>query len=224
MQKQRLLLAIRFLKPLVHKAVEPLSIFAFLLVVVGYLQWATLDKSDQTLKAAQRPWIEFEVPRTGAFAWGGSEFFGPATFSLTNSGHSPALNVRGFSKTLLLWDEETARETQRRICDTFDRAKEKELGYGHTVFPNRSVEHVMLFEMLPDEIARFRVTPPGFPRPLVVGCFSYFYGADHSAHHTGFIYMIRPIPASEPFAFPKVDKELSPSEYELIPYLSSSIT
>jgi hypothetical protein len=37
---------------------DPLIWFTALLVVVGALQWWTLKKSDETLKAEQRPWIE----------------------------------------------------------------------------------------------------------------------------------------------------------------------
>jgi hypothetical protein len=39
-----------------------LCIFTGLLILVGYLQWRTLDKTDATLKAEQRPWMQFDVP------------------------------------------------------------------------------------------------------------------------------------------------------------------
>ena len=41
-----------------------LAAFTLGLVIVGFLQWRTLDKTDATLKATQRPWIEFDIPPT----------------------------------------------------------------------------------------------------------------------------------------------------------------
>ena len=199
-----------------------LAAFTFGIVIVGYLQWRTLAKTDATLKAAQRPWIEFDVPQTEALGWIGTEFGALAHFGLKNSGHSPALNVRGVSKTLLVWANLDVHKIQDELCAEFNQAKED--GYGETVFPNNPpLEHSMLFEILPPEIARFKATAPKFPRPLVIGCFSYFFYADHSVHNTGFMYMIRPRPPQLPFALPKEGETIPPDKFDLIPYGSSQI-
>src|SRR5580700_9995336 len=107
-------------------------IFAGALVLIGYLQWRTLEKTDLTLKAEQRPWVQFDVPEKSALAWAGPEVSGLMTFHLINSGHSPALNVRAFSNTLLVWDDDRTRNLQNRLCDAFHTGSEQ--GYGITVF------------------------------------------------------------------------------------------
>ena len=76
----------------------------------------------------------------------GTEFGTAARFGLKNSGHSPALNVRGFSKTLLVWENVDVHQIQDELCAEFNQAKEE--GYGRTIFPNNPpVEHIMLFEI-----------------------------------------------------------------------------
>jgi hypothetical protein len=199
-----------------------LCIFTGLLIVVGYLQWRTLDKTDATLKAEQRPWIQFDVPTKSALGWGGTELSGLMVFHLLNTGHSPALNVRGFSNTLLVWDDDLIRKVQNDLCNSFNRAQEE--GYGSAVFPGAApTEHFMTIDILKPEIDKFKSTPPQFPRPIVVGCFSYFYGADHSAHNTGFMYLIRPRPAQLPFVLPKEHEIISEDKYDLVPFGSSRI-
>jgi hypothetical protein len=42
-----------------YKLAEPINFFTLALVIVGMLQWRTLDKTDQTLRLQQRAWIEF---------------------------------------------------------------------------------------------------------------------------------------------------------------------
>jgi hypothetical protein len=38
------------------------------------------------------------------------------------------------------------------------------------------------------EIDKFKAKPPVLPGPIVVGCFAYINGVDHSVHHTGFMF------------------------------------
>jgi hypothetical protein len=73
-----------------------------------------------------------------------------------------------------------------------------------------------------DEIERFKTNPPTFPAPLVVGCVTYFYNADHSVHDTGFMYLIRMKPPQR-FALPKPGEVIPPEKYELVPWGTSRI-
>ena len=107
-------------------------VFAGGLLLVAYLQWRTSEKTDLTMKAEQRPWIQFDVPAKRGLSWAGNEISGLMTFRLVNSGHSPALNVRAFSNTLLVWDDKRARKVQDTLCEGFEE------GYGATIFPNNS--------------------------------------------------------------------------------------
>lgn len=210
--------------------ITDVGFFTAVLVIVAWLQWNTLEKTDQTFKAAQRPWLEFSVQIMGGWAWAQDELTMFVKFGLRNTGHSPALNVRGFNKTFLVWDDDLVRKTQEQLCDEFDNpppythpgSANKEEGYGYTIFPdNPPLDHFMIFEIPKTEIDKFKAKPPVFPRPIAVGCFSYFYGADHSAHDTGFMYLVRPRPASQPFMLPT--KPIPPNKLDLIPWGSSRI-
>ena len=144
------------------------------------------------------------------------------TFHLLNAGHSPALNVRGFSNTLLVWDDDLIRKIQNHLCNSLNRAQEE--GYGSAIFLGvAATEHIMTIDVLNPEIDKFKSSPPKFPRPIVVGCFSYFYGADHSAHNTGFMYLIRPRLAQLPFVLPKEHELISEDKYDIVPYVSRYI-
>jgi len=209
------------------KLKNPIVLFTALLVVVGVLQcvvlvfqWRTFEKSDETLKAQQRPWIELNPVIDGDLGWSGDELTLPVHFDLKNSGHSPALNARQFSKTLLVWDDNLARKIEEQICEEFNKANEE--GYGITIFPNAPpIRNPTTFEITKEEISKFKANPPTFPRPLVVGCASYFSSVDHSVHNTGFMYLIRPRPAQLPFELPK--KPIPANSLDLIPWGSSRI-
>jgi hypothetical protein len=196
-------------------------IFAGGLLLVAYLQWRTLEKTDLTLKAEQRPWIQFDVPAKAGLSWAGTEISGLMTFRLINTGHSPALNVRAFSNTLLVWDDERARKLQDLLCEAFHSGTEE--GYGATIFPNNSpYERFVTIDIMADEIERFKTNPPTFLGPLVVGCVTYFYNADHSVHDTGFMYMIRLKPPRR-FVLPKPGEVIPPEKYDLVPWGSTRI-
>ena len=121
-----------------------------------------------------------------------------------------------------MWEEERARKVQDTLCDAFHGGSGE--GYGATIFPNNSpYEYATTIDIMPDEIATFKAKPPTFPRPLIVGCFSYFYNADHSVHDTGFMYLIRPIPAQLPFALPEQGEVIPTEKYDLVPWGSSRI-
>lgn len=98
------------------------------------------------------------------------------------------------------------------------------MGYGLAIFPNNTpYKQFMEFYIQKDQIDKFTATPPIFARPVVVGCFSYFFGADHSAHDTGFMYLIRPKVPTSPFVLPEKDKTMGPEDYDLVPWGSSRI-
>jgi hypothetical protein len=123
------------------------TLFNALLVVVASLQWCTLEKTNQTAKEAQRPWIDFDVPTHGDLVWGGDTLAMMVHFGLKNRGNSPALTVRGHSKTFLVWSDDEIRKTQDEICDQFDSVAGTR-GYGTTIFPNNPpYDEVMLFEI-----------------------------------------------------------------------------
>jgi len=175
--------------------------FTLALVIVGILQWLTLEKTDETFKAQQRPWIQFDVVMDSGLAWTGTELSMLVHLEFKNTGMSPALNVRQTHRTLLFWDDASARQIQEEFCDVLDSSKQD---FGDSVFPKSSPRPLpTLFEIEKEEITRFKATPPAFLRPLVIGCVSYISSVDRSIHNTGFMYLIRPRPGQLPFVIPK---------------------
>jgi hypothetical protein len=192
--------------------------FTLALVIVGVLQWRILVKTDETYQAQQRPWIQFNVVTDGPLAWAGTEVGMLSHLELKNTGSSPALNVRHASKTFLVWDDASARQFQDQLCDTLDSAVKN---FGATVFPNSSPPPLVApFEIVKEEIARFKATPPAFSRPLVVGCISYVSSVDGSVHNTGYMLMMRPRPAQQAFELPK---DSTPVAIDLVPWGASRV-
>ena len=199
-----------------------LVLFTLSLVVVGALQWRTLSRTDETLRAAQRPWVNFDSKIESPLRYMGEEIGMLVILSLRNGGHSPALNVRVIQKTLLVYDDEQARQIQHELCNhTFESDQE---GWGSTIFPDSPpVLEPELVEISKEEIGKYIATggPGHFTRPLIIGCIVYVSSVDASPHHTGFMYLIRPIPAQKNFELPK--EPVPPSELELVPYGSGLV-
>jgi hypothetical protein len=71
---------------------DPITLFTLFLVVVGALQWFTLEKTDETLKLQQRAWL---TPLTASLFKNPEKDAGISFFVLfNNSGREPATGVR----------------------------------------------------------------------------------------------------------------------------------
>jgi hypothetical protein len=199
-----------------------LVIFTLGLVVVGVLQWRTLDKSDATLKAAQRPWIEFDAKIIGPLEYIGEQLTILVQLGLKNSGHSPAINVRSMGTTRFFGDDLDLRHIQQQLCDSLNTVQGE---WGATIFPNNTPRpHPMLFEISKDAIEKFKAKGAGhYTRPLLIGCVSYLDSADMARHDTGFVYILRSTlgPPYPSFELPK--KAISAKELELVPWGSERI-
>jgi hypothetical protein len=71
-------------------------------VVVLFLQWQTLEKTDRTLKINQRPWINITDIDVKDICLDTNGARVPIELTLTNTGHMPALN-------LTLWNTPSVR-------------------------------------------------------------------------------------------------------------------
>jgi len=198
--------------------------FTGALVFVGVVQSVTLWRTNQTYRATQRPWVDLDAKITGPMEYSGK---GPITMllelGLKNSGHSPALDVRVLYKTLLVYDGDTAHKTQRELCKSL-RASFKRGIWGSVIFPNAEpVVEYLLMEISREEIGKYVATggPDKFTRPLIIGCIGYVSSFDRSYHHTGFKFLVRPIPAQKNFELPK--QPIPASDFELVPYGSSQV-
>jgi hypothetical protein len=100
-----------------------LAFFTGCLIVVGMLQKLTLDdqkaileKTDQTMRAAQRPWIgNPKIAATGNLKIENGNLAFPLRLKFTNSGHSPAILVAEARVLLLETTKDFVHEV-RDIC------------------------------------------------------------------------------------------------------------
>jgi hypothetical protein len=77
-----------------RKLQDPITLFTFMLVIVGALQWYTLNKTDETLRLQQRAWLTPLRARSVVPAWSpktneGIDF----VLEMANSGREPATGV-----------------------------------------------------------------------------------------------------------------------------------
>jgi hypothetical protein len=74
-----------------HSFSDPITWFTLLLVIVGVLQWRTLDKTDQTLRLQQRAWLEFITMQLAAIPEKDQSIRFRIIYS--NSGREPATDM-----------------------------------------------------------------------------------------------------------------------------------
>jgi hypothetical protein len=165
-----------------------------LIGIVGYLQWQTLANTDRTLHAAQRPWIEFKTKLTDSMRWSGDELTVLAEMDLTNSGHSPAVDVRVYHTTLFDFGNKDPAQIQRQICNEWKKGERSGSDWGRTIFPNgEPISAAQLFSISKEEVENLKTGNLVFPQPYIFGCVTYVDPADQSQHETGFIYILRDI-------------------------------
>jgi len=174
-----------------------MAIFTAAVVGVGFLQFRTLDKTDQTLKAAQRPWVSVgPVQPVSDFEYTNSGASLAVAFGLSNYGHSPALNVEMDSEMRIFASGSAinfqALKRQNIICDRLRTRPIGNSGNGFTLIPNGpSIYQEVAFSVSRQEINNGTVHFPNIPNMAVIpltfliGCVRYVFYADSSQHETG---------------------------------------
>jgi hypothetical protein len=175
-----------------------LAAFTLELVTVAGQQTEILDKTDQTLKAAQRPWVSVGLAQAVSdFEFSGSGASLTVEFGLRNYGHSPALNVeidgemRIFASGYAINFQ--ALDRQNIICDRLRTRPTGNSGNGVTLIPNEPITQRVQFGASRQDIengtSHFRGEDI-IPLTFLIGCARYVFYADSSQHETGFIYEV----------------------------------
>jgi hypothetical protein len=99
------------------KLTDPLALFTaalvaatLLLALISLLQWRTLEKTDNTLWANQRPWVQvhlaFDKPLKLSELEGARSVTVPVSLSLQNHGNVPATDIviKGLATNGSRWD------------------------------------------------------------------------------------------------------------------------
>jgi hypothetical protein len=187
------------------KAKEPLTLFTALLVlstialvVVAVLQWLTLDKTDDTLKAQQRPWLSVGRPHaTNAFPVSAAGGAFVVEFNLKNFGNSPALNVEIDGEIPMMKSHLGILARQEAVCKRLRERPIGNEGNGLAIFPQETIPKRVSFTIekgaVEEGIKSLELPLPTFS-PIIIGCARYVYSADMSQHETGFVFNVMHLP------------------------------
>jgi hypothetical protein len=151
-----------------------LAVFTWALVNVAGQQTTILEKTDQTLKAAQRPWVSIDPAQAGGdFEFGTPNAALLVAFGLKNYGNSPALNVemdgemRVFASGAAINFQ--ALDRQNFICDRLRTRLIGNRGSGFTLVPNEpTIYQNIYFSVAEQEVEKgaFQFSPGIKAMPL----------------------------------------------------------
>jgi hypothetical protein len=177
-----------------------MALFTAAVVVVGILQYGTLDRTDQTLRAAQRPWVSVAPQIAGPLTYTPDEARVVIAFVLKNTGNSPAINVQLDPEIALANQDYIKRMLV--ICRRDETSPEDSTLnalMGHTIFPHDSFTYVMNIGIRRTEIDAAlnelyhnnRKTNDDWFAPEIVGCVSYRFPYQSGRHVTQFVLDLR---------------------------------
>ena len=172
-------------------------------VGVGCLQWLTLEKTDQTLRAAQRPWMKYDkVYVANPLTYDVNGMSISLGYLLKNTGNSPAQNV--FPHTFVSTNPADALDPkeQRRQCEIYRNRPPAPNEMGFTYFPgDEPIEQKVTTYISKGEIAAvLNCEPPTlrFIFPVILGCINYrFPFGPKDGHQTGIMLSLNRV-AREP--------------------------
>lgn len=187
-------------------------VVGLLTVAVLWKQWQTFEKTDETLRAAQRPWIQVSVeigPRGLFYNSNGANL--DLIFSLRNVGNSPALGAKIINGPLIDdVKENDAHMEAERLCDK-ERKKETNLRMvGDPVFQGSPwpIERIYTFSVLSRDL---------FISPRVSGCIDYVspYGTRHQSRF--FYNVVRPNGSGGMMAISPAGGNMAPKDLLMVP-------
>jgi hypothetical protein len=196
---------------------------------VATLQWQTLEKTDSTLRAQQRPWMRYQpIELVLPLTFDGTNFTTKIRYHLENTGHTPALSVIPHARLVvngLLRDDE-----QKQLCEPASKNQPHSEfdDQGFVSFPG--LEPVMQQEDISVPIKGIDMSPyinsmppPRFIFFTVASCLTYkFSFGSGEPHQTGIVFNLlsksmiaRPVQTEDdavmllaiPFPFHQVPKE-----------------
>ena len=181
-----------------------LALATLSLVWVAALQWNTLEKTDETLRAAQRPWIKYsDIQIASPLTYNENGMNITLRFFLKNTGTSPAQNV--FPHVFITSNMRNLLDPgeQRRKCEAVRQRPARAIEAGFTYFPGddpiaQDIGVSIPKEEIENAIALWRTDLP-FVFPVIMGCINdrFPFGAGES-HQTGFIFRLSHIVGGPP--------------------------
>ncbi len=170
------------------------------MLVVAYLQWRTLEKTDATMRSQlmamyndQRPWLSVDPVITSNLRYDDNGLTLAVDLRLRNPGKTPGLGVQNFAQLTFLYKTRDLVQLQDDLCKQTSPDS-------RVVFPgNDPVSAPFGFSGGKNEVAKARAAsdfPDTFIVPTIIGCISYVFPGDNSRHHTAFPYHLMHVPHS----------------------------
>jgi hypothetical protein len=153
---------------------------------VGYFQWIILRDTLAQMKAQERAWIAVTIQPRGGFLVNNDGASGLFYVTVTNQGHSPALNVEAHSRLLAIPPTGKGGPTyEAGVC----QKSSADAVHGISVFPSEKadlrVEAVNVRRQLVDA-----ATQNGHVTFLLELCVDYHSAGDPAAHRTENLYVL----------------------------------
>jgi hypothetical protein len=188
-----------------------LMVFTGLLAAIGIIQIGFLLSADstardaadsakqstqianETLIAAQRPWVSVKIESAGPITWPQGFMQIPFKITLTNIGKSPAFNVRHVE--IVIVDSE-AKSAQYKESESGIKRLADVTQFAANIMPNDSREEIIGYQVQPGDIAKGAKAftkdgkGPKLIMPVSIGSVRYESHFDKFVHHSDFIYSV----------------------------------
>jgi len=158
------------------------------------LQWRTFEKTDETLRAAQRPWMKYDGPGIELLeplTYANGEVKTKVRFNLRNTGNSPALKVIPTAKLIINLTPTGLQSdaSQRQLCEPMKNEPAKGSDEGFISFPGAE-EPVKQVQPLSASIPKI-IGGPDIIFFTIVSCITYrFSFGESEPHQTGIIFNV----------------------------------
>lgn len=169
--------------------ITDVGFFTAVLVGVAWMQWSTLEKTDETLKAAQRPWVSLQNMIVASdLLWNRDGGVMTINFVIKNTGHSPA--VRSFTEAkgyVFFGTDPNPQTSQEKFC-----GEARKHNIGDAIFPGDNVINPtgIQFKRVDIEFAK-RIASMKFVTLAIFVCASYRFAPNGPVHQTSYIFTLK---------------------------------
>ncbi len=194
-------------------------------VIIAAVTAAILYKTDQTMRAAQRPWVSVDLAPSGPLTFTPEEARVEIAFILKNSGNSPAINVNVDAEiAMFIQPQKNYIDQMLDICQRAKSAPDDHALLGHAIFPGRDftykISMVQRRSEIENALANFSSKEKNdWFAPQIIGCASYRFAFENGRHVTQFVVGLRKRNRSNPNAplnFKMSDGDVPVSELVLV--------
>jgi hypothetical protein len=151
------------------------------------------ELAEKSLVAANRPWVKIDIKVAGPIVYNVNGANITLRYTVTNIGHSPALNVMVSPRLVFPaigghpGNFDPRGELRKDLADHALRGPSP---FGYSLFPEETISQDVTVTMSQDEIkAATKVIAAIYP--TIIGFVEYRMGFDDNPHRTGFILEVR---------------------------------